>query len=275
MGYTEHKVHAHTETSVKRRDPSIQQLARSYNELCTKIAKHIQGGHAPRGAICPDKIESSGLFTLDVDDAIWQDVGLNDDGSEEPPRWLCDADVRNGILAMLDLDRCKEEELRLRHERCAMQEWFSEEWAIVSAAYKNTGVLVIQYHSTHTNRFSEDAGLRYQLGILKDRLCHLCALWQKSVHTLDIAIIDDELPEWGPNPDELLDAKVAEVTAAWGDYPIEDDDNDDGNDRNLDGGEDEMDIGLITALEAMDLADAYRGTGLDEVDFEPIDDILS
>jgi len=66
-------------------------------------------------------------------------VGLNNDGSEEPPRWLCDTNVRSGILAMLDLDRCEEEELRLRHERRAMQEWFSEEWDMVNTAYRNTG----------------------------------------------------------------------------------------------------------------------------------------
>jgi hypothetical protein len=36
---------------------------------------------------------------------------------------------------MLDLHRREEEELRLRHERCAMQEWFSEEWNIVNTAY--------------------------------------------------------------------------------------------------------------------------------------------
>ena len=140
MSHTEHKVHTHTESSVKRRDPTIQQLARSYNDLCTKIAKHIEDGRAPHGAICPEKIESSGLFALDVDDAIWQDVGLNDNGPDKLPLWLCDAEVRRGILAMLDLDRCKEEELRLQHERRAMQEWFSEEWGIVNAAYENTGV---------------------------------------------------------------------------------------------------------------------------------------
>ncbi len=143
MIYTEQKVHTHTESSVKRRDPSIQQLARSYNELCTKIAKYIEDGRAPHGAICPEKIESSGLFTLDVDDAIWQDVGLNDDASEEPPLWLCDANVRSGILAMLDLDRCEEEELHLQHERRAMQDWFLEEWEIVNVAYENTGVSVL------------------------------------------------------------------------------------------------------------------------------------
>ena len=75
--------------------------------------KYIQSGHALQGAICPNKIEPKGLFALDVDDVIWQDVGLNDDDWENPPRWLCDAEVQSGILAMLDLDRCEEEELHL------------------------------------------------------------------------------------------------------------------------------------------------------------------
>ena len=54
--------------------------------------------------------------------------------------------------------------------------------------------------------------------------------------------------------------------AGWGDNPMEDDD-DDGNgaDQNLDE-EDDMDIGLINALEAVDLADAYWGSRVDEVD---------
>ena len=85
-----------------------------------------------------------------MDDIIWQDVGLNDDNWEDPPRWLCDAKVRSGILAMLDLDRCEEEESRLRHERRAMQEWFSEEWDTVNAAYENTGVSVFTcYHTPY------------------------------------------------------------------------------------------------------------------------------
>jgi len=96
---------------------------------------------------------------------------------------------------------------------------------------------------------------------LKDRLCRLCALWQKSVHTLDIAITGEELIGWGPNSDELLNANIAEVTAAWGDDPFEDEDDDD---ENLNG-EDDIDIGLINALEAVDLADAYRGSELDEL----------
>ena len=51
------------------------------------------------------------ISTLDVDDSIWQDIGLTeDDGSTEPPPWLGDEDVHDGIKFMLEEDRCEEEQ---------------------------------------------------------------------------------------------------------------------------------------------------------------------
>ena len=72
---------------------------------------------------------------MDVDDDIWQDIGLAEtDGSTDPPLWLCDEDIRTGIKAMLELDRCLEEEPRLLMERRSLQEWFAEEWIVVKWA---------------------------------------------------------------------------------------------------------------------------------------------
>lgn len=141
----EQKIHSHTESSVKRRDPNIQQLARNYNKLCDDMVRLIQERKAPRGAIAPPKIASKGLFALDVDDEIWQDIGLDDEPDANPPLWLCDKEVREGIKALLEHDRCVEEETRLHSECRAMQEWFSEEWAVVIDAYKNTGKIYSQY----------------------------------------------------------------------------------------------------------------------------------
>ncbi|KAF8059310.1 hypothetical protein FPV67DRAFT_1426412 [Lyophyllum atratum] len=88
----EQKIHAHTEASVRRRDPSVQQLARDYNKLCKTMASLITADKAPT-----------------------------------PPLWLSDDGVRSGIKARLELDRCTEEEARLRHERRTLQFWFQEE----------------------------------------------------------------------------------------------------------------------------------------------------
>ncbi|KAG6818664.1 hypothetical protein H0H92_002557, partial [Tricholoma furcatifolium] len=49
----------------------------------------IKTRKAPSHAICPQKIDTKGLYALDVDDTIWQDSGLNDDDdSTAPPPWL-------------------------------------------------------------------------------------------------------------------------------------------------------------------------------------------
>ncbi|KZT06586.1 uncharacterized protein LAESUDRAFT_653181, partial [Laetiporus sulphureus 93-53] len=57
-----------------------------------------------------------------------QDIGLEDDYQEGPvPPWLGDEAVRAGIKSLLLLDRCREEDRRLKDERCAMQEWMKEE----------------------------------------------------------------------------------------------------------------------------------------------------
>jgi hypothetical protein len=137
---TDNKVHDHTRASVQKRDPSIQQLARDYNKLCDRMRELIAQRRAPQGVTVPEKVEMVGLFALDVDDAIWQDVGLADEDPINPPLWMCNEDIRKGIKALLELDRCVEEEARLIHERRALQVWFSEEWKIVTQGCQAAGV---------------------------------------------------------------------------------------------------------------------------------------
>ncbi|KAG6805165.1 hypothetical protein H0H92_000474, partial [Tricholoma furcatifolium] len=99
------KINEHTAASVKRRDPSISKLASAFNVLQQKLVDMINAGRAPPGAAAPSKIETKGLFALDVDDAIWQDVGLSDDVNEDGiglPAWLADDKVREGIRAVLE-----------------------------------------------------------------------------------------------------------------------------------------------------------------------------
>ncbi|KAG6904167.1 hypothetical protein DXG01_012127, partial [Tephrocybe rancida] len=113
---------------VQEDDPSISKLALNYNRLQDEMETLIKARKAPPRALCPDKIEMKGLFALDVDDAIWQDVGLDEGSNEAPPPWLANESVRVGIRALLERDRCTEEEHRLRHECRSMRVWLSEEW---------------------------------------------------------------------------------------------------------------------------------------------------
>ncbi|KAJ7080664.1 hypothetical protein B0H15DRAFT_997243 [Mycena belliarum] len=132
----EQKLYTHTESAVKRREPTISKVNSEYNKLCREMSRLVAEGKAPRGAIAPVEIPAKGIWKLDVDDAVWEDVGLDDDeiSATEPPPWLSDEKVRSGIKAMLELDRSAEEDLRLKKERCALQIWFAEEWAVVNIA---------------------------------------------------------------------------------------------------------------------------------------------
>ncbi|KAI6156644.1 hypothetical protein BKA82DRAFT_4325514 [Pisolithus tinctorius] len=125
---SEKKLQIHVEGSVRRREPGIVKLSTSYNNLCLQLVALIHQGKAPQGAIAPILIQRDGLFKLDVDDDIWQDIGLEDDSVGLPPAWLADERVRLGIRSLLELKRCEEEERRLLYERKTLMEWHSEEW---------------------------------------------------------------------------------------------------------------------------------------------------
>lgn len=94
----------------------------------------VQRDKALRRAIIPEPIDPKKLFDLDVDDDIWQDAGLVDDDDEDTPLWLCDPGVRDGVKYMLIVDRCLEEESRLRKERTSMQHWMLSEWEVMRTA---------------------------------------------------------------------------------------------------------------------------------------------
>ncbi|KAG6912236.1 hypothetical protein DXG01_016071, partial [Tephrocybe rancida] len=98
------------------------------------MEKLFADGKAPPGTICPKQLELKGIFDLNVDDTIWEDIGLEDGSPAAPPPWLANESVHAGIKALLERDRCIEEEVRLRHECCSMRIWLSEEWRIVNLA---------------------------------------------------------------------------------------------------------------------------------------------
>ncbi|KAI6140563.1 hypothetical protein BKA82DRAFT_4331884 [Pisolithus tinctorius] len=116
--------------------PAISKLVTSYNTLCDELMGMIQLGKAPPGAISPFPIPPKGIFQLEVDSDIWQDVGLAE-GCANPPSWLADEAVCKGIRLMLEVDHCNEEERRLSREWSALQEWFSVEWQSVQVTLEH------------------------------------------------------------------------------------------------------------------------------------------
>ncbi|KAL0566289.1 hypothetical protein V5O48_015730 [Marasmius crinis-equi] len=185
----EAKLHTQIAQSVKRKDPGIQKVARSYNALVKKLKDMIRRKNCPRHATAPREIPMEKLFALDVDDEIWEDAGLTEEWDRpDLPLWLADDNVRMGIRAMLQHDRAEEEIARLMVERDAMQMWFAEEWAIVLEAIERT---------THPD-------IRFQLDQRKQDLLRLCVVWMLHVGRLTPS---SGVPEWGPTEQELAAAR--------------------------------------------------------------------
>ncbi|KAJ7495179.1 hypothetical protein FB451DRAFT_1335860 [Mycena latifolia] len=225
------KLYAHTESAVKCREPTISKLNNDYNKLCAQMSKLIKEKKAPRGTIALLPIPAKGIWQLDVDDGIWQDVGLDDDDGdgdgEAVPAWLGDEKVRSGIDARAGLMRgggCA-----LEKERRALQEWFAEEWAIVNMVLQRA-------------ELQED---KYQLQLLRDNLVRFLP---------DLGVEDAGLPAWGPSTVQLATCVVDAHAAARGEdrHYMSDDDEEDGSEDS--GGEDE-DFGTLNAV---DTADIYR-----------------
>ncbi|TFK60259.1 hypothetical protein BDN72DRAFT_779639 [Pluteus cervinus] len=217
------KVDDHTRSSVERRDPSIQQLARTYNELCASMVSIIQNGDAPQGAQPLTPVATKGLFKLDIDDAVWRDLDMGDVEATTPPLWSSSDSVRDGIAALLERDRCDEEELRIQHERRALQVWFSEEWAVINETIKNT----------------EDSGELYYLGVRRKVLLYLHSVW--SWDTNFITAGPAPLPEWGPSPIEAKGARATRVSAGSGNTEDSDDEDE----------QVELDMGMIEILDML------------------------
>ncbi|THU82373.1 hypothetical protein K435DRAFT_933946 [Dendrothele bispora CBS 962.96] len=228
--HSEQQLNEHTRDSIRRREPGISAIATKYNKLCDEMATLIRQKKAPKFAVAPKKIERDTLFDLDVDEDIWQDVGLDEEDAGPPPPWLCDEKVRKAIRAMLELDRCEEEMSRIRINRRALQEWFVDEWEVLKNVVVNTS----------------NQGMSYLLELRRRYLLKLCIMWERPLSQVSQGCSG----HWGPSMEELAEARVEEMTSAVEDLDI--------NVFEVDF-EEGMDANLITELDTIDVVDGFRG----------------
>ncbi|KAF9231394.1 hypothetical protein BU15DRAFT_90924 [Melanogaster broomeanus] len=252
----EYKLRLHTESSVRRREPGIVKLATAYNNLCTHMRSLVRQGKAPPGISPPQPIARDGLFHLDIDDDIWQDLGLQEDDSSDPPPWLADEKVRRGIQWMLELDRCLEEEERLKEERCFLQEWVVEEWRRVETACQDIDEEHVVFH------------LRRRADFLKE----LSTIWCAKVNLIPCAW---PMPiSWGA-PElhgEQHGNSLARADLSGVDNEDEDGDGDD-EDHAQQSESGSLDS-LLDAVEDFALAEEYRYQDYNDFNPDAIDDDL-
>ncbi|KAG1823915.1 uncharacterized protein BJ212DRAFT_1476767 [Suillus subaureus] len=193
---------------------------------------------APANAIPPIPISHDGIFWLDVNDNIWQDVGLEDE-TVDPPRWLANDNVHQGIRLLLDLDRCLEEEDRLRCKHCVMQECMILEWTALQEAQEVT-----------------DVDVAWHLEKCAAQLSLMCFEWQLRVCPIPTAW---EMPDsWGLSSTNIAHAghslyhmKIAQAAHADS-WKLSEDEN---NDNDIDEGG--VDDELMAAMEEVVYANEY------------------
>ncbi|KAI6032412.1 hypothetical protein EDC04DRAFT_2868938 [Pisolithus marmoratus] len=136
------RLSANVHSSIKHHEPTIVKLVSTYNKLCDDIHSMVWLGKAPHHAIHPPYISGDTIFSLDVDDEIWNDIGL-DEGTL--PCWLADETVRQGIRLQLEVNHCNEEVERLSWECCNLQEWMIDQWKGLGIALQ-TAVRSVKFH---------------------------------------------------------------------------------------------------------------------------------
>ncbi|KAJ2911476.1 hypothetical protein MD484_g8939, partial [Candolleomyces efflorescens] len=126
------KLHQATRAAISKRKPAFLSAIRRFNKYCDELKVLID----PKWGIPVPKPLPTTIHQLRETSHLMEDVWI-EPSSGAIPRWLESLDVREGIRAMLKLDRCKEERVRLGRESDNMCRWFGREMKNAHIAWAN------------------------------------------------------------------------------------------------------------------------------------------
>ncbi|KAJ7770401.1 hypothetical protein B0H14DRAFT_2632553 [Mycena olivaceomarginata] len=151
------KLHQATQKTISKRAPALLKAINKFNSHCANLERL-----RPSGCTIPIPLPlPTKLSLLREDPSLHEDVWVTP-SEGEIPRWLDNADVRDGIRALHTFDRCQEEARRLHLERNNLMEWLSHELAVAERAIDT----------------NEDLCLELPLEQRRQRLQYLESSWQ-------------------------------------------------------------------------------------------------
>ncbi|RXW12569.1 hypothetical protein EST38_g13285 [Candolleomyces aberdarensis] len=180
---SDRRLYDHIQSQVHRHEPSVLNLVQKYNKFCDELDGFIRSRRAPRHAVSPQKLDRASIFSLDVDDPIWNDRGLVGEDIEVPD-WLGDDEVREDIRAMLISQRCDEEECYLVREATFLQAWFQKEWALLQQAIAAC----------------DNPDLLYYFNLQSSHLLYIGGVWKEQLK--DSPLVNKDL-NWGPTAEDF------------------------------------------------------------------------
>ncbi|KAJ7061307.1 hypothetical protein C8F01DRAFT_987598 [Mycena amicta] len=230
---SEEKKNTHASAAIKKREPTIKKLVKSFNDEQAKIMKLMKQNKVPENTRAPERLSEEHIFELDIDDSIWSDIGLGDHEESEIPQALLDPEVREQIRYFNQKKRAEEELHRLQREHGHLRAHLACEWEAIETTIAGC----------------TDATLLYHLRRQRRDLLELHVLWKAS---LDAVPCPPNAPPFQPTEAQLTQARVARDIPAW---RVVDDDQ--ASDVCTDDGEpeDEEDPAIISVLSSIELAD--------------------
>ncbi|EAU83223.2 hypothetical protein CC1G_13031 [Coprinopsis cinerea okayama7 len=128
-------LHQLTRKAIENRQPALMAAIERFNTHRAQLVKLIK---PEWGIVLPRELPVNLTELRDHSD-LMEDVWLTPaTGGAPPPRWLESVDVRRGIRAMLTLERCQEEIVRLNLEADNMCRWYGREIASVEVTIRET-----------------------------------------------------------------------------------------------------------------------------------------
>lgn len=130
-----------------KRNRALRTSISKYNEHCVKLKRLHQ---SEWGIPLPQQLPTK-FVDLKECPSLMEDVWITPIPGN-PPMWLEDSNVRNGIRAMLKIDRCYEERRRLGNEADNLCRWFGRELCAVELALREntSGLYSSIKHKTST-----------------------------------------------------------------------------------------------------------------------------
>jgi hypothetical protein len=205
-------------------------LLSRYNQHVTAILDNW--GDAPPNAVRPRFLERDGLFKLEVDEPIWQILGLLSNDDTPAPAWLGDENTHKGIVAMLDLKGCTRELEILARERTNIQTWYCEEYAAVLQAIcdsctSTVSTLILLFVLIHIcTPVANDVDLTFHLKCRQNDLNNLGTRWRNAMGVLPSLGTE---PPW-PSVDLTTYQWFHESTSTVAQDVVQDEEESDGED---------------------------------------------
>ncbi|KAF9518566.1 hypothetical protein BS47DRAFT_1289560, partial [Hydnum rufescens UP504] len=117
------KTKVHVEKAVKHRAPGIDVTLNKYNALWKDMLREWGQNGVKRDAYVPLELSIEGLYKLDVDQDIWQNVDMADFEGGKVPLWRSDTEVQDGIRAAQEVKSCWEELFQCEWEHSNLHLW--------------------------------------------------------------------------------------------------------------------------------------------------------